>query len=100
MENYNPLVSICMPAYNAGNYIMAAINSVIDQSYQNWELIIVNDGSTDNTGTELENINDSRIKIYNQTNKGQCAAANAAFGFSTGELIKFMDADDLISPDF
>jgi glycosyltransferase involved in cell wall biosynthesis len=100
MSKPNPLVSICMPAYNADKYITAAINSVIDQSYQNWELIIVNDGSTDQTSGELEKITDSRIKIYNQANKGQCAAANAAFGFSKGDLIKFMDADDLISPDF
>lgn len=94
------LVSICMPAYNAGLYIIESINSVIDQSYENWELIIVNDGSTDNTNTQLEKIQDDRIKVYHQENKGQCAAANKAFSLSKGELIKFMDADDLISPDF
>ncbi|WP_157682259.1 glycosyltransferase family 2 protein [Mucilaginibacter mallensis] len=89
-----------MPAYNAGSYIIESINSVIDQSYKNWELIIVNDGSTDNTSEQLEKLKDDRIKIYHQENKGQCTAANKAFSLSKGELIKFMDADDLISPDF
>jgi len=96
----SPLVSICMPAYNAGLYITESINSVINQTYKNWELIIVNDGSTDNTSTQLEKLQDDRVKIYHQENKGQCAAANKAFYLSKGELIKFMDADDLISPDF
>jgi glycosyltransferase involved in cell wall biosynthesis len=97
MEKDIPLVSICMPAYNAGKYISEAINSIIAQSYQNWELIIVNDGSTDDTAGELKKITDERVKVYDQHNQGQCAAANKAFGFSKGALIKFMDADDMIS---
>lgn len=88
-----------MPAYNAGNYVLQSVNSIINQSYNNWELIIVNDGSTDNTAKQLESIIDSRVYIYHQENKGQCAAANKAFGFSSGSLVKFMDADDLISED-
>ena len=91
-------MSICMPAFNAGKYIIEAVNSIISQTYTNWELIIVNDGSTDNTATELNKITDSRVKVYHQNNKGQCAAANRAFELSAGELIKFMDADDMISP--
>ena len=89
-----------MAAYNAGDYIASAVSSIVHQSYTNWELIIVNDGSTDNTATELEQITDSRIKTYHQENKGQCAAANKAFSMSEGQLIKFIDADDLISPNF
>jgi glycosyltransferase involved in cell wall biosynthesis len=89
-----------MPAYNAGKYIMETINSIVNQSYEQWELIIVNDGSTDHTAQELEKANDHRIKIYHQGNKGQCTAANFAFQQSKGSIIKFMDADDLISPDF
>lgn len=99
MEEY-PLVSICMPAYNAGKYLVDSINSILKQTYTNWELIIVNDGSTDDTVRVLTAINDSRIKVHHQENKGQCAAANKAFALSTGELIKFMDADDLISENF
>jgi glycosyltransferase involved in cell wall biosynthesis len=89
-----------MPAYNAGKYITEAIESVITQTYTNWELIIVNDGSTDDTAAQLEKLTDHRIKVYYQQNKGQCIAANKAFSLSKGELIKFMDADDLISADY
>ncbi|WP_439697060.1 glycosyltransferase family 2 protein [Mucilaginibacter sp. AW1-7] len=89
-----------MPAYNAGDYILQSVGSVISQSYPNWELIIVNDGSTDQTASILEGISDKRIKVYHQQNQGQCAAANRAFRLSGGSLIKFMDADDLLSPDF
>ena len=100
MEENNPLVSICMPAYNADKYIGETINSIVDQTYKNWELIIVNDGSTDNTINEIDKFIDTRIKCYTQKNKGQCAAANTAYSYSKGKLIKFMDADDKISPSF
>jgi glycosyltransferase involved in cell wall biosynthesis len=99
MASTDPLVSVCMPAYNAGKYIQEAVQSIIDQTYTNWELIIVNDGSTDNTAGVAELFTDKRIKIFHQQNKGQCAAANKAFELSGGELIKFFDADDILSPD-
>ncbi len=95
-----PLVSVCMPAYNAGRFILQSVNSVIDQSYKNWELIIVNDGSTDDTEQLLKTVANSRIRIHMQENKGQCAAANQAFSLSAGTLIKFMDADDLLSANY
>lgn len=92
-----PLVSICMPAYNAGPFIAEAVQSIINQTYKNWELIIVNDGSTDDTASVIRTFNDDRIKVFHQENKGQCAAANKAFEISNGELIKFFDADDILS---
>ncbi|WP_304062830.1 glycosyltransferase family 2 protein [Pedobacter glucosidilyticus] len=95
-----PLVSICMPAYNAERYILETIDSILKQTYTHFELIIVNDGSKDNTLSLLRQIEDDRIKIVDSENKGQCAAANLAFAHSTGDYIKFIDADDLISPDF
>jgi glycosyltransferase involved in cell wall biosynthesis len=98
MEKSYPLVSICMPAYNAGKYIQEAVNSVLAQTFPIWELIIVNDGSTDDTAATLQKFTDSRISVYDQENAGQCAAANRAFKLSKGRLIKFMDADDVISP--
>jgi glycosyltransferase involved in cell wall biosynthesis len=100
MEKSGPLVSVCMPAYNAGKYIAEAVRSVLNQSYINWELIIVNDGSTDDTAAILNQFTDPRISIHQQENSGQCAAANKAFDFSKGLLIKFMDADDMISPGY
>lgn len=89
-----------MPAYNAGKYIAEAVRSVIDQTYTNWELVIVNDGSNDDTAVILKQFTDSRISIHHQENRGQCAAANKAFHLSKGRLIKFMDADDMISPGY
>lgn len=100
MEKSTPLVSVCMPAYNAGEYIVDTVKSITDQSYTNWELIIVNDGSTDDTAAIINQLTDSRIKVFHQENKGQCAAANQAFQLSNGKLIKFMDADDLLSPNY
>lgn len=96
----NALISICIPAYNAALYVKDSINSILVQSYQNLEIIIVNDGSTDDTLTVLENFKDQRIRIINTENKGQCAAANLAYQHSSGEYVKFMDADDIISPFF
>lgn len=89
-----------MPAYNAGKYIAEAVRSIAEQTYANWELIIVNDGSTDDTSIVLRQLTDPRIGIYHQENSGQCAAANKAFSFSKGRFIKFMDADDVISPGY
>lgn len=99
MQN-NILVSICMPAYNAGKYIEESVNSILAQTYKNIELIVVNDGSTDHTEELLSKITDPRVRIIKSTNKGQCAAANLAFKHAKGEFIKFMDADDLISEQF
>lgn len=100
MQSKLPLVSVCMPAYNAELYISEAITSIINQTYQNWELLIVNDGSTDRTATIAASFNDPRVKLFQQENKGQCAAANQAFAHSKGTLIKFFDADDILSPGF
>jgi len=98
MDNY--LVSICIPTYNAANYIVDSVNSILNQSYTNFEIIIVNDGSTDNTKTILNSYSDRRLKIIHTQNKGQSAAANLAYQNSKGEYIKFFDADDILSPHF
>jgi glycosyltransferase involved in cell wall biosynthesis len=93
-----PLISVLMPAYNAEKYIEEAIESVFAQTYTNFELIIVNDGSSDATAKILEQYSD-RATIITQENKGQCAACNRAFKESSGDFIKFFDADDILSPD-
>ncbi|RYZ30319.1 MAG: glycosyltransferase family 2 protein [Chitinophagaceae bacterium] len=97
--NY-PLVSVCMPAYNAEKYIEEALNSLLDQSYPNLEIVIVNDGSTDGTGEILNQYERKGVRVIHQENRGQCTAANTAFQHSAGEYIKFFDADDLLSKDF
>ncbi len=92
------LVSVIMPAYNAGHFIQAAIDSVLLQSWLRWELIVVDDGSTDTTHAVLENISDSRVVKIHQENRGVAAARNAALDVATGEFIGFLDADDLYMP--
>ncbi|MFZ1618019.1 MAG: glycosyltransferase family 2 protein [Flavobacteriales bacterium] len=93
-----PLVSIIMPAYNAAPYILEAIASVQAQSWKNWELIIVNDGSTDGTADRLDQLKDPRIKVIHQANAGVSAARNAALDKATGAFIAFLDSDDVLPP--
>lgn len=99
MEKHTPLVSVLIPTYNAEKYITQALRSVLGQTYSNIEIIVVNDGSTDSTRELLETYAKKGVKVIHQSNKGQSAAANRAFYESQGELIKFFDADDLLSPD-
>lgn len=93
------MVSVCIPAYNSGQYIAATINSLLIQSYKNLEIIVVDDGSSDDTVNVLKAINDDKLRYITQTNRGASAARNAAYKHSSGDFIKFMDADDLLSPD-
>ena len=91
----NPLVSVIMPVYNGERYISEAIESVLSQTYQNLELIIVNDGSTDNSKTAIESyLQDPRIRYFEQPNAGVAAARNTAIKESQGKLIGFLDQDD------
>ncbi len=88
--------SIIIPCYNHGIFLTDAINSLISQSYNYWEAIIVNDGSTDNT-IEISNYwckKDSRIKLVSVSNNGLSSARNTGIEFSTGEYIALLDADD------
>ncbi len=89
------LVSIMMPAYNAEQFIAQAIESVLAQTYQNYELIIVNDGSTDRTPSLVLKYDDSRIRVIHQSNGGEASARNTALRHMRGEYIAFLDADDV-----
>lgn len=94
------LVSIIMPSYNTSQYIAETIQSVIDQSYQNWELIIVDDCSTDNTDYVVNKINDQRITfLKNKKNSGAAVSRNRALREAKGKWIAFLDSDDLWKPD-
>jgi len=95
-----PLVSICMPCHNAEKYIVEAVESVLNQTYQNIELIVVNDGSTDQSGEVVKRYKGLGVIVIEQKNRGQCAAANLALEKSNGEYVKFFDADDILSPRF
>lgn len=96
------IVSIIMPAYNAENSIKASINSVLNQSYTNIELIIVNDGSSDDTKKIVNEMQllDSRIRLINIDNNGVSNARNVGINESKGEYIAFIDSDDTVQSDF
>lgn len=94
------LVSIIMPSYNTAPYIKETIQSVLGQTYQNWELIIVDDCSTDNTDEEFATINDSRIRYFKNTiNSGAAVSRNKALREAKGQWIAFLDSDDLWKPE-
>lgn len=89
------LISIILPTFNRDNYLIRSINSVISQTFDNWELIIWDDGSTDNSKYLIDNFKDSRISYYYSENKGAAAARNNALDKSSGEYIAFIDSDDI-----
>ena len=91
-----PLVSIVMPAYNAEQYIDEAIASVLAQSHSNWQLLVVNDGSTDRTAEILGRYDDPRIKVFHQTNGGIGNARNKGLAHVRGAFLCFLDSDDVL----
>ncbi len=93
-----PRVSVVIPCYNTGQYLAEAIQSVLDQTYRDWELIVVDDGSTDNTREIAYSFSDPRIRYVYQENRGLSAARNMGIHSSQGEFLQFLDADDLILP--
>lgn len=94
-EEYEPgLVSVIIPTYNRADLVCEAIQSVLDQTYQNFEIIVVDDGSTDDTKQVLTLYKDKIIYIYQQ-NQGGSAARNTGLKHSKGEYISFVDSDDL-----
>lgn len=97
-----PLVSIIVPCYNQEKFISETIQSVINQTYTNWECIIVNDGSSDNSNEVINSliINNKRIKLLQQENQGVCVARNNGIKNSNGQFILPLDGDDLIDKSY
>ncbi len=94
------MVSIITPAFNSEKFIAETIQSVLAQTYQNWELLIVDDCSTDKTAEIISGFQDSRIKyFYNSTNKGSAVSRNIALQKANGRWIAFLDSDDLWHPE-
>jgi len=95
-------VSVVMPAYNVASYIGAAVASVQAQTHRDWELLIVDDGSTDDTGVMAEACAeaDPRIRVFHRENGGIAAARNTALAHSSGAFIAILDSDDLWQPQF
>lgn len=94
------LLSVIVPVYNCENYIQDCIESILNQTYKNIELIIINDGSTDGTENVLKQYeNNEKIKIIHQVNKGVSSARNCGIDIANGEFITFVDSDDTIDID-
>ena len=97
-EKEQPIVSVVMPCYNASAYLREAIESVQSQTYQDWELLIIDDGSTDDSKqiAQAYSVEDKRIKLIEQPNSGACRARNNGIEHAKGMFIKFLDADDIL----
>jgi len=92
----NPLVSVLMSVYNYGQYVGAAIRSVLNQTYANFELIICDDGSTDDSVSQIQKyLSDPRVRLFRKANGGQATGFNMAFENARGDIVTFLDADDV-----
>jgi len=95
-----PIVTVGMPVFNGGRYLKLAVNSIIQQTFTKWELIIIDDGSTDDAIAEIRNITDIRIRIIEDgLNKGLAARLNQAIDLARGRFFARMDQDDISYPD-
>jgi len=92
-------VSVIIPVYNAEKYIAATVQSVLSQTYKNFEIIIVDDGTPDNSVKVCQQFNDSRIKIIHQRNRGLPGARNTGIRHAQGDYLAFLDADDIWLPE-
>ena len=95
----SPLVSVIMPVYNAERYVAASMESILQQTYTDLQVIVVNDGSTDGSLEEIRKFHDPRIRCLDQANGGVSAALNAALAVAEGTLIARQDADDVSAPE-
>ncbi len=100
MSEIRLMISVLMPVYNAEKYIAAAVNSILNQTFTNFEFIIINDGSTDNTSFILDEYarQDARIRLVSRENKGLVATLNEGIAIAKAPLIARMDADDIALP--
>jgi glycosyltransferase involved in cell wall biosynthesis len=93
-----PKISVILPVYNAQSYLRESIESILNQSFQNFELIMINDGSTDESLSIMESYADQRIRIINQTNAGLPISLNRAIAIAQGQYLARQDADDISLP--
>ncbi len=97
MQNM-PLVSVITPTYNRAHTIQQAVESLLGQTYRNWELIVIDDGSTDDTKKIIDDIDDDRIRYFYQENKGPTAARNTGIAHAKGYWVTYLDSDDVLFP--
>ncbi len=92
------LISIVIPSYNRSSYLKTTIVSILDQPYSNFEIIVIDDGSTDNTVEVIQKLNDKRIRYFKIENSERGAARNVGLKYALGEYVNFFDSDDLYLP--
>ena len=98
--NHKPVVSVIIPVFNGARHIREAVESVLRQTFKDFEFIIVDDGSVDDTKALLDAwIRDGKIQYFRQQNKGPAAARNLGMSHAVGKYFKFLDADDLLYPE-
>lgn len=96
----NPTISVVIPLFNKHKSISICIQSVLGQSYSNFEILVINDGSTDDSGTIVKGFNDQRVKLIDQVNLGVSSARNKGIMHANGQFVAFLDADDYWGEDF
>ena len=95
MNEKRPLFSVVIPAYNAEKFILLTLQSILRQTVQDFEIVVINDGSTDNTLEVLRSVSDSRLRVITRENGGECAARNHGFREARGNYVSFIDSDDV-----
>lgn len=97
-----PLISVVIPVYNGEKYIEKTINSILKQEYKNIEILVINDGSVDDTAQVVTRLveKDKRLRLINQKNAGVSTARNVGIDHSKGKYIAFVDGDDLVTEDY
>ena len=98
MSPHNPTVSVIVPVYNVERYVVQTLQSILAQTYTDFELIVVDDGSTDNSLDICRTFNDKRVRIVQQANRGLAGARNTGIRQAQGEYLAFLDSDDLWQP--
>lgn len=101
-QKLKPTLTIIIPVYNSGKYLRTCLDSILDQKFEDYELIAVNDGSSDNSAQILDDYaaRDKRIKVMHQQNKGVSRARNKGIELAEGRFITFIDSDDIITPTY
>lgn len=102
MEDSMPLISVIVPIYNVGEFLVPCLESLTAQTYKNLEILLIDDGSTDSSAEQCDKYaaKDSRIKVIHKKNGGVSSARNLGLDLAKGEYIAFVDADDLLKPDY
>ncbi len=102
MSPITPIISIIVPIYNRSQWLSMCLDSILEQTFTNWECILVNDGSTDSSLAIIQSYahNDSRFRVYSQENQGVSAARNLGLDHAQGKWLTFVDSDDEIAPDY